>query len=57
MRFSPHDTITYKPFPVTVVMIATNGISRRVRKSGMVLAIRCTVTIAAISGAPFWLLI
>jgi hypothetical protein len=34
-RFSPHDIITYKPFPVTVAMIAMNGTSRRVRRSGM----------------------
>jgi len=38
-RFSPHDTITYRPFPVTVVMTATSGISKRARKSGMDLAI------------------
>jgi hypothetical protein len=57
MRFSPHDIITYKPFPVTVVMIATNGISKRVMRSGMDPAIQCTGTIDAISGVPFWSLI
>jgi len=34
-RFRPHDIIAYRPFPVIVVMIAMNGTSRRVKKSGM----------------------
>jgi hypothetical protein len=57
MRFSPRDIIAYEPFPVIVVMIATNGISRRVKRSGMDPAIQCTVTTDATSGVPFWSLI
>jgi hypothetical protein len=56
-RFSPRAIITYQRFPVTVVMIVTNGISRRARRSGMDLAIQCIVTIDVISGVPFWSLI
>jgi hypothetical protein len=38
-RFKPHGITTYWQFPVTVAMIVTNGILKRARKSGMVLAI------------------
>jgi hypothetical protein len=57
MRFRLHGTIAYRPFLVIVVMIAMNGTSRRVKRSGMDLAIECIVTIDATSGVPFWSLI
>jgi hypothetical protein len=57
MRFRRHDTIAYRPFPEIAVMIAMNGTSRRVKRSGMDPAIRCIVTIDAINGVPFWSLI